>query len=82
MADVPKVERADGCGKRSDASPRRMELRFERVAHPSFYPELVPIFMMIETDLFRRLNEKAALRSIGYDTMLRIILREHLSDYE
>lgn len=54
----------------------------ERVVHPSLYPELAPVFMMIDAELFRKLNEKAAQRRIGYDAMLRIILREHLADYE
>jgi hypothetical protein len=43
--------------------------------------DLVPIFMMIETDLFQRLNDKAAARRIGYDTLLRTILRDHIGEY-
>jgi len=67
-------------GMESPASPSPSAV--ERVAHPSFFPELVPVFMMLETELFRKLNEKAARRNIGYDSMLRIILREHLAAYE
>lgn len=53
-----------------------------RVVHPSYHPELIPIFMMLEGALFRKLNEKAARRNIGYDAMVRLIIREHLADYE
>lgn len=62
--------------------PGQPRVPLERVPHPSFFPELVPIFMMLESDLFRKLNEKAARRNIGYDSMLRMILREHLAAYE
>jgi hypothetical protein len=62
--------------------PAQPASRFERASPPTLFPELVPVFMMVETDLFRKLNEKAARRNIGYDSMLRIILREHLPAYE
>ena len=48
----------------------------------SFCPELVPIFMMIETELFHAVNAKAARRNVGYDALIRTILREHLEGYE
>ena len=59
--------------------PRNADVRAQ---HRSFYPELVPVFMMIETDLFRRLNEKAARRQTSYGTMVREIVRQHISEYE
>ena len=43
--------------------------------------DLVPLFMMIETDLFQRLNDKATARHTGYDMLLRTILRDHISEY-
>ena len=51
------------------------------LAHPSFSRDLVPVFMLMETDLFRHLNDKAVARRTGYDMLLRTILRDHLGEY-
>lgn len=51
------------------------------LARPSFSSDLVPVFMLIETDLFRHLNDKAVARRTGYDMLLRTILRDHLGEY-
>jgi hypothetical protein len=58
-----------------------LSIDINAIARPLFRRELVPVFMMIETDLFQQLNAKAAARRIGYDMLLRAILREHIGAY-
>ncbi len=37
--------------------------------------------IVIETDLEAMLREKAAKRGLGYQTMLKMIVREHIDEY-
>lgn len=37
--------------------------------------------ILLEQDLIERLREKGAKRGLGYQTMLKVIVREHLDDY-
>jgi predicted DNA binding CopG/RHH family protein len=40
-----------------------------------------PTSILLEQDLIDRLREKGAKRGLGYQTMLKVIVREHLDDY-
>jgi hypothetical protein len=82
-AAAARTRRATG-GQVADAiAEERARPAFDRtsLARPLGSRDLVPIFMMIQTDLFRRLNDKAAARRTGYDTLLRTILRDHIGEY-
>ncbi len=37
--------------------------------------------MMLDSEVFRRLNEKAAALRTGYDLLLRAVLRDHIDKY-
>ena len=40
-----------------------------------------PTSILLDEKLIRSLRAKAAKRGIGYQTMLKIIVREHLNEY-
>jgi predicted DNA binding CopG/RHH family protein len=40
-----------------------------------------PTSIVLDDDLVRRLRAKAAKRGLGYQTMLKMIVREHLDEY-
>lgn len=40
-----------------------------------------PTSILLEEDLVARLKEKGAKRGLGYQTMLKVIVREHLDEY-
>lgn len=40
-----------------------------------------PTSILLDADLVDRLREKAAKRGLGYQTMLKVIVREHLEEY-
>ncbi len=40
-----------------------------------------PTSILLDDELIASLREKATKRGIGYQTMLKIIVREHLDDY-
>jgi hypothetical protein len=44
-------------------------------------PKPHPTSIVLEPDLVARLREKAAKRGLGYQTMLKVIVREHLEEY-
>jgi hypothetical protein len=50
-------------------------------ARPPHSRDLVPVFMMLDSDVYRRLSEKAAALRTGYDLLLRTILRDHIDEY-
>jgi len=37
--------------------------------------------ILLDDDLVRKLRAKAAKRGLGYQTMLKMIVREHLDEY-
>ncbi len=53
----------------SGLKPRRVE------------PKSRPTSILLPTELVEKLREKAAKRHIGYQTMLKIIVSEHLEEY-
>jgi predicted DNA binding CopG/RHH family protein len=40
-----------------------------------------PTSILLDEDLVERLREKGAKRGLGYQTMLKLIVREHLEEY-
>jgi uncharacterized protein (DUF4415 family) len=40
-----------------------------------------PTSIVLDEDLIDRLREKGAKRGLGYQTMLKLIVREHLEEY-
>jgi len=40
-----------------------------------------PTSILLDDDLLRELRAKAAKRGLGYQTMLKMIVREHLHEY-
>jgi hypothetical protein len=48
----------------------------------SFASGLEPAFLLIERDVMERLRVKAAaLGMVGYDSLVKRILREHIDEY-
>ncbi len=41
----------------------------------------LPTSILLDEDLVEKLREKGAKRGLGYQTMLKVIVREHLDDY-
>ena len=44
-------------------------------------PEAYPTSIVLEPDLVEQLRAKGAKRGLGYQTMLNVIVREHLVEY-
>ena len=44
-------------------------------------PQLQPTSILLERDLVEQLREKGAKRGLGYQTMLKLIVRDHLHEY-
>ncbi len=44
-------------------------------------PRNRPTSILLDEDLIRRLREKGRKRGLGYQTMLKMIVREHLDEY-
>lgn len=44
-------------------------------------PKAKPTSILLEPDLVAELKKKAAKRGLGYQTMLKLIVREHLNEY-
>lgn len=40
-----------------------------------------PTSILLDEDLVRELRHKGAKRGLGYQTMLKVIVREHLDEY-
>ena len=41
----------------------------------------LPTSIVLERDLVEKLRKKAAKRGLGYQTMLKVIVREHVDEY-
>jgi hypothetical protein len=44
-------------------------------------PKSRPTSIVLEPDLVEQLRAKGAKRGLGYQTMLKVIVREHLDEY-
>lgn len=40
-----------------------------------------PTSILLDEDMVRKLRQKGAKRGLGYQTMLKVIVREHLDEY-
>lgn len=45
------------------------------------HPKSRPTSIVLEPDLVEQLRAKGAKRGLGYQTMLKVIVREHLDEY-
>lgn len=68
---IEEFERKD-LGKDIEASGLRPRL---------LRPKSHPTSILLPKDLVEKLREKAAKRHIGYQTMLKIIVSEHVEEY-
>jgi len=44
-------------------------------------PKSQPTSILLESDLIEQLREKGGKRGLGYQTMLKLIVREHINEY-
>jgi predicted DNA binding CopG/RHH family protein len=44
-------------------------------------PKPMPTSILLDEELVQKLREKALKRGLGYQTMLKLIVREHLDEY-
>jgi predicted DNA binding CopG/RHH family protein len=44
-------------------------------------PRSYPTSIVLDEDLIQRLRETGAKRGLGYQTMLKLIVREHIDEY-
>lgn len=58
-----------------------IDIRTSGVKPVVIRPKSLPTSILLDEDLVRRLRTKAAKRGVGYQTMLKIIVREHLDEY-
>ena len=42
---------------------------------------LEPAFLLFETEVMEALHARAARRGLGYDTLVRMIVRDHVGEY-
>jgi hypothetical protein len=62
--------------------PRSVEEMFAGPRPASFASGLEPAFLLIEREVMERLRVKAAaLGMVGYDSLVKRILREHIDEY-
>ena len=57
------------------------DIRASRIRPVVIRSKSLPTSIVLEPDLIERLREKGAKRGLGYQTMLKVIVREHLEDY-
>lgn len=55
------------------------EIRAAGVLRP--IRQTLPTSIVLEQDLIEKLRKKAAKRGLGYQTMLKVIVREHVDEY-
>ena len=68
-AQVAEFERRDLGGDIRKAGTARVRARVK------------PTSILLDDDLVEKLREKGAKRGLGYQTMLKMIVREHLDEY-
>ncbi|MBI3303831.1 MAG: hypothetical protein HYZ72_17335 [Deltaproteobacteria bacterium] len=57
------------------------DIRASGVTPVVIRPKLQPTSILLERDLVEQLREKGSKRGLGYQTMLKLIVREHLHEY-
>jgi uncharacterized protein (DUF4415 family) len=78
---ISKRRRADAQVDEFDRRDLGDDIRASGVRPVVIRPKTRPTSIMIEQDLIDKLREKGAKRGLGYQTMLKVIVREHLDDY-
>jgi uncharacterized protein (DUF4415 family) len=56
------------------------DIRASRTGRP-LRQRAKPTSILLDQDLVRKLRQKGAKRGLGYQTMLKMIVREHLDEY-
>jgi len=80
--------------KKKSAKRKERDLQLEEFETKDLGPDLIasgdtgvwirpllPTSILLSPKIISRLKEKAAKRGIGYQTMLKIIVHEHLDEY-
>lgn len=57
------------------------DIRASGVTPVVIRPQGRPTSILLEPDLIKQLREKGGKRGLGYQTMLKLIVREHLHEY-
>lgn len=57
------------------------DIRTSGVTPVVIRPKGQPTSILLERDLVEQLREKGSKRGLGYQTMLKLIVREHLHEY-
>jgi len=57
------------------------DIRTSGVTPVVISPKSQPTSILLDEDLVKQLRTKAAKRGVGYQTMLKIIVREHLDEH-
>ena len=81
---VRKISKPRGKDPQVEEFERRdlgNDIRASGVRPVVIRPKSRPTSIVLERDLVERLREKGAKRGLGYQTMLKVIVREHLDDY-
>ena len=79
---IRKNERLRKDGQVSEFDRRDLgeDIRASRVGR-LLRRRLQPTSILLDQDLVKKLREKGAKRGLGYQTMLKMIVREHLDEY-
>ena len=57
------------------------DIRASRVTPAVIHPKQQPTSILLEPELVEQLRAKGGKRGLGYQTMLKLIVREHLHEY-
>lgn len=79
--------------KRKRTSKAKRDLQVEEFEHRDLGDDIrasgglrvirktLPTSIVLEEELIAKLRKKAAKRGLGYQTMLKVIVREHIDEY-
>jgi uncharacterized protein (DUF4415 family) len=77
---TPKARKVDAQIAEFEARDLGDDLRASGQGH-LIRPRAKPTSILLDEDLIRRLREKGRKRGLGYQTMLKLVVREHLDEY-
>ncbi len=78
---ITKPRRRDAQTEEFERRDLGDDVRTSGVRPVVIHPKSRPTSIVLEPDLVAQLREKAAKRGLGYQTMLKVIVREHLDEY-
>ena len=78
---ISKRRRTDAQGAEFERRDLGDDIRASGVRPVVIRPEAYPTSIVLEPDLVEQLRAKGAKRGLGYQTMLKVIVREHLDEY-